>query len=97
MIDAGPAMTPLVLELDGELSRAALPSLSAHVQAVLDTHEHDIVECDLAHAAADAVTVEALARLRLATLRRDCPLTLRGVTPELRQLIEFMGLRAALG
>ena len=90
-------MRPLVLELDGELSRAALPRLSTHVQAELETDEHDVVECELAHAAADAVTVEALARLRLATLRRDCPLTLRGVTPELRQLIDFMGLRAALG
>jgi len=45
---------------------------------------------------ADAVTVDALARLQLAAGRHQCRVRLRGASPELRQLVTFMGLRDVL-
>jgi hypothetical protein len=47
--------------------------------------------------AADVATVEALAGLALLARRAGCPLTLRGVSPELEQLVALCGLSAALG
>ena len=88
--------TPLVVALDGPIARADLPRLCARVGAALAHADRCGVECDLRAAAADAVTVEALARLRLVTRRHDCALHLRGASPELCDLIEFMGLQTAL-
>ena len=50
------------------------------------------VEIDVAPLQADAVTVDALARLKLAAKRSDCELTLRGASAELWELVDFMGL-----
>jgi ABC-type transporter Mla MlaB component len=55
-----------------------------------------IVVCDVACARADAVTIDALARLQLAARRHGCRVTLRNASNELRQLIAFMGLRDVL-
>jgi ABC-type transporter Mla MlaB component len=88
--------TPLVVALDGPIARADLPRLCARVGAQIDAADGGVVECDLRAAAADAVTVEALARLRLLTRRHACSLRLRGAPPELFDLIDFMGLRHAL-
>jgi ABC-type transporter Mla MlaB component len=45
---------------------------------------------------ADAVTIEALARLRLALHRRGLELRLRNASSELRELINFFGLDEVL-
>jgi hypothetical protein len=41
-------------------------------------------------------TLDALARLQLAARRRGCEIRLVGVSSELRELIAFAGLEAAL-
>jgi hypothetical protein len=89
--------TPLVVALDGPLARAELPRLCARVAAALGTSSGAGVECDVHAASPDVVTVEALARLRLLTKRHACAWSVRGSSPELRDLIDFLGLRAALG
>jgi anti-anti-sigma regulatory factor len=45
---------------------------------------------------ADAVVVDALARLRLTAHRLGRHMRLRHVSPELRELIDFAGLRVPL-
>ena len=46
--------------------------------------------------AADAVTVDALARLQLAARRQRCLIRLRGASDDLRALVAFMGLEDVL-
>lgn len=55
-----------------------------------------VVFCDVQGFAADAVTVDALARLQLAARRRRCQVMLRGASNELLELVAFMGLRDVL-
>ena len=55
-----------------------------------------IVLCDVDGVAADAAAVEALARLQLVARRAGCELRLRNASPELRELVAFMGLRDVL-
>ena len=52
--------------------------------------------CDVGGVAADAVTVDALARLQLAARRHGCGCRLRGASDELRGLVAFMGLADVL-
>jgi len=53
--------------------------------------------CDLSGAEPTAATVEVLARLALSLKRRGCRLRVRDASPELRELIAFMGLTDVLG
>jgi anti-anti-sigma regulatory factor len=55
-----------------------------------------IVLCDVGGVVADAASVEALARLQLVARRAGCDLRLRNASPELRDLVAFMGLRDVL-
>jgi ABC-type transporter Mla MlaB component len=55
-----------------------------------------VVFCDVQGFAADAVTVDALARLQLAARRHQCQVRLRGASNELRELVAFMGLQDVL-
>jgi ABC-type transporter Mla MlaB component len=50
------------------------------------------VFCDVEGVKADAVTVDALARLQLAARRHERQVRLRGASNELRELLVFMGL-----
>ena len=53
--------------------------------------------CDLSGAKPTAATVDALARFALSLSRCGCRLRVRHASPELRELIAFMGLTDALG
>jgi ABC-type transporter Mla MlaB component len=46
--------------------------------------------------AADAMTVDALARLQLAARRERCLIRLQGASDDLRALVAFMGLQDVL-
>ena len=52
--------------------------------------------CDVEGIVPDAVTVDALAKLQLAARRRGCRITLENASPELRELVAFMGLTEVL-
>jgi ABC-type transporter Mla MlaB component len=55
-----------------------------------------VARCDVAGIGADAVTVDALARLQLAARRHGCQVRLRNASEELRELLAFMGLQDVL-
>ena len=56
----------------------------------------DVAVCDVTGVAADAVTVDALARLQLAARRHSCRIQLQHASADLRALIAFMGLEDVL-
>lgn len=53
--------------------------------------------CDVDGVPPDAVAVHVLARLQLAARRHRCRLVLRNASPELLDLVAFMGLENVLG
>jgi len=77
----------------GPIARADLPGLCERVCGLLDRNRPDIALCDVAGVDADAVTIDALARLQLAAQRYGCQVRLRHASTELVDLLGFMGLR----
>lgn len=90
--------SPIVFAVDRPITRADIPQLCATLRTLLEAGEVDtVVDCDVgARVRPDAVTVDALARLQLTARRLGCRLRLRHASSELRELIAFMGLRAAM-
>lgn len=84
--------TTLAFTIQGPIARAELPVLRDRVCALLTESGADVVLCDVCDVEPDAVTVDALARLQLAARRTGCAVRLRGASPDLCALIEFMGL-----
>jgi ABC-type transporter Mla MlaB component len=78
------------------IERSDLPGLVARVHGLLADSGASLALCDVTGANADAVTVDALARLRLAARRNGCQVRLLNASRELRALIAFMGLRDTL-
>jgi ABC-type transporter Mla MlaB component len=79
----------------GPIERSDLPGLFSRVCKLLGSGA-TLALCDVSEAAADAVTVDALARLQLAARRSGCQVRLLNASPELRTLVAFMGLRDVL-
>ncbi len=74
------------------LLRCDLPGLRARICRLLtETHPGPVL-CDVSGVAADAVAVDALARLQLAASRYGCCIWLAGAGPELRGLLALSGL-----
>jgi ABC-type transporter Mla MlaB component len=82
--------------VEGPIARDDLPGLCERVCALLEEHGPGIGLCDVARVQADAVTVDALARLQLAARRHDCRIRLRHASKELRELLAFMALSDVL-
>jgi ABC-type transporter Mla MlaB component len=80
----------------GPIERADLPALCDRVRALLERSGASLALCDVTGIAADAVTVDALARLQLAARRHNCVIRLRGASDDLRGLVAFMGLEDVL-
>jgi len=88
---------PLVFTVFGPIARADLGGLCDRVCLVLSTAgAGEEAWCDVGTVPADAVTVEALARLQLAAQRRGCRIRLRNATAELLELVALMGLTDVL-
>lgn len=84
------------LAIRGPIARDDLPGLCDRVCGLLERSGADVVHCDVHGVAPDAVTVDALARLQLAARRRGCVVRLQHASPELRELVVFMGLEDVL-
>ena len=84
-----------VFAIRGPITRADLPGLCDRVCALLRT-SGDVVACDVAGVAPDAVTVDALARLQLAARRLGCEVRLRNASVALLEVVELMGLTHVL-
>ena len=80
----------------GPIARDDLPGLCERVCALLSVNGTGIARCDVQGVAADAVTVDALARLQLAARRQGCQVRLQNASSELLELVAFMGLRDVL-
>lgn len=93
MADSTP---PLAFPIRGPLEREALPALCERFSTALRDHRPTLVVCEVRDVDADAVTVDALARMQLAAHRYGCRVQLRGCDAELRALVAFMGLRDVL-
>ena len=93
---ADSASQTVVFAIDGPIARTDLPKLSDQVCALLDRTGADVALCDVTEIEADAVSVDALARVRLAARRRGCQTRLHGASSELLDLLAFMGLRNVL-
>jgi ABC-type transporter Mla MlaB component len=86
----------LTLQIRGPLARSDLPGLFERTCALLDGMPSEVLLCELQGVASDAVAVDALARLALAARRQGCYVRLCGASPELRALVDFMGLSDVL-
>jgi hypothetical protein len=76
----------------GPIARGDLPGLCARVCGLFEGSRGSVALCDVAGVPADAVTVDALARLQLAARRHGLRVQLRNASPELLELVSFMGL-----
>jgi ABC-type transporter Mla MlaB component len=86
----------LAFSVHGPITRADLPGLCDRVCVLLTDSGPEIAFCDVETVAPDAITCEALARLQLAAKRLGCRVRLRNASPELRELVCFMGLEDVL-
>lgn len=87
---------PVQFAVRTPIDRADLPGLTQRVCALLKASPGSVLVCEVGRAAIDAVTVDALARLALAARRYDRQIVLRGASPAIAALIEFMGLESVL-
>ncbi|HEV3070413.1 MAG TPA: hypothetical protein VGY76_03185 [Solirubrobacteraceae bacterium] len=78
------------------MQRADLPGLFARTCMLLGGDGIEVLRCEVAGVAADAVAVDALARLALAGRRAGCQVWLCGACEELLALVGFMGLAEVL-
>jgi ABC-type transporter Mla MlaB component len=86
----------ILFVVPGAVARSDAPRLCRDLRAALRASTADEVVCDVTLASADVVTVEALCRLFLTAKRCGRRPRLRGVSPELAELIELVGLRRTL-
>ena len=93
---AANAPQTIAFAIEGPIARSDLPGLCDRVCELLDGSGASVALCDVRGVAADAVTVDALARLQLAARRHRCQVRLRGASDELLELVAFMGLRDVL-
>ncbi|MEJ7797023.1 MAG: STAS domain-containing protein [Solirubrobacteraceae bacterium] len=93
---AVPAPHTIAFAIRGPIARADLPGLCDRVCALLQRSRADVALCDVGGVEPDAVTIDALARLQLATRRHDCTVRLRHASDELLELLAFMGLADVL-
>jgi ABC-type transporter Mla MlaB component len=88
-----PEPSSIVFAVRGRIARADVQRLDDALAALLEHAPVDIVICDVgALVGPDAVAVDALAHLQLTARRRGSTIRLRHASPELCELIAFMGL-----
>lgn len=82
----------VTLAISAPLERRDLRELFERTCALLEEADAEVLMCDVAGVEADAVALDALARLALAAHRHGCRVKLLGCSPELRSLAAFAGL-----
>jgi len=87
---------PFAFSIRGPIAREDLPGLCDRVCALLRAHGPGIVACDVRGVEPDAVTVDALARLQLASRRLGCQVLLSHASDALLELVDLMGLTEVL-
>lgn len=82
----------ITFAIRGPIAREDLPALYRRICRLLERSGASVAVCEVSGVAADAVSVDALARLQLAARRHRCRVELSHASAELRDLIAFMGL-----
>ncbi|MEU8624278.1 STAS domain-containing protein [Streptomyces sp. NPDC048669] len=92
-------LSPAVLVLSGRVTRAGTPRLCAELETILAASEAAVVDCDVGGVVhPDLALAEAIARLSLVARRAGGRrLRLRGTPPELRLLLDLLGLGDVVG
>lgn len=93
---ASPGTSTLVFTIEGPITRTDLPGLCDRVCGLFERSGANVAYCRVSGIDPDAVTVDALARLQLAVHRHGCQVRLRDASPELLELVAFMGLTDVL-
>jgi ABC-type transporter Mla MlaB component len=91
-----PDRTTITFAIRGPIARGDLPGLAERACRLLERSAPATVLCDVSEVPADAVTVDAVARLKLAARRYGCELQIHQPSAELRELVAFMGLSDVL-
>ena len=86
----------IAFAVHGPIEHSDLPGLCDRVCSLFARTAPAVAFCDVSDVPADAVTVDALARLQLAARRCGCRVRLRNASQQLRSLVEFMGLENVL-
>ncbi len=81
-----------VLEIRGPLRREDLPGLYSRACRILSPAAGSVLIVDVSTVTADAVALDALARLALAGRRHGCRVRVRGAGPQMWLLVELTGL-----
>jgi ABC-type transporter Mla MlaB component len=93
---ATPAPRTTAFSVYGPIARDDLEGLCDRVCALFAETGAAVAYCEVRGVEPDAVTVDALARLQLGARRNGCQVRLRGASPELLELVAFMGLTDVL-
>ena len=80
----------------GPIERADLPGLCDRICSLLARGGPGELGCEVVGVEPSAVTVDALARLQLAAQRHGCRIRLENASPELRELVDLLGLTEVL-
>ena len=94
MADPGPHGVTFTIR--GPIARSDVDELCARFAVALRRSGAEVAVCDVAGLPADAATVDALARLQLTALRLRRRVCLRHASPELLELVAFVGLGECL-
>jgi ABC-type transporter Mla MlaB component len=86
----------VTLTIHAPLRRTDLPGLIARTCTLFGRGGFDVLHCEVAGVAADAVAVDVLARLALLARREGCAVRLCGASAPLRALVAFVGLAEVL-
>jgi hypothetical protein len=86
----------IILAIPRPIARADLPGLYERVCAQLKVSGATVAVCIVADVDVSAKTIDAIARLRLATKQHQCELRLRGASQDLSDLVHFCGLANVL-
>jgi anti-anti-sigma regulatory factor len=82
----------IVLALCGRLDRDRMAGFCERVRVLIDESRAEVVICDVGAVHPDAVAMDLLGRLRLAVRQTGCGFEVRGLAPELHELLEVCGL-----
>jgi ABC-type transporter Mla MlaB component len=88
--------TTITFVVWGPIARPDLLGLCDRLSDLIAKRNATCAVCDVGDLAADAVAVDALARLRLVGRQRGCAVRLQGWSDELRDLVSFVGLQRIL-
>jgi ABC-type transporter Mla MlaB component len=91
-----PAPATVAFTIHGPIDRSDLAGLCRRVGGLLADSRAEVAICQVERVEVNAVTIDALARLQLAARRHGCRVRLCGASPELLELVDFMGLTDVL-